>query len=74
MMIQSHGKLHRRRVMHKMNARSLPELGRMTAKLKLVTEKPHAPEAGYRPVEVDRKCADVWSGVTMSFWSAPSSN
>jgi FixJ family two-component response regulator len=33
-------KVHRSRAMHKMNARSLPELGRMADKLKLVTEKP----------------------------------
>jgi FixJ family two-component response regulator len=33
-------KVHRSRAMHKMNARSLPELGRMAGKLKLVTEKP----------------------------------
>jgi FixJ family two-component response regulator len=32
-------KVHRSRAMHKMNARSLPELGRMADKLKLVTEK-----------------------------------
>ena len=29
----------RRRAMHKMNVRSLPEFGRMAAKLKLITEK-----------------------------------
>jgi FixJ family two-component response regulator len=33
-------KVHRSRAMHKMNARSLPELGRMADKLKLVTERP----------------------------------
>jgi FixJ family two-component response regulator len=33
-------KVHRSRAMHKMNARSLPELGRMVDKLKLVTEEP----------------------------------
>jgi FixJ family two-component response regulator len=33
-------KVHRSKAMHKMNARSLPELGRMADKLKLVTEKP----------------------------------
>jgi FixJ family two-component response regulator len=33
-------KVHRSRAMHKMDARSLPELGRMVDKLKLVTEKP----------------------------------
>ena len=33
-------KVHRSRAMHKMNARSLPELGRMADKLKLVPEKP----------------------------------
>jgi DNA-binding NarL/FixJ family response regulator len=33
-------KVHRSRAMHKMNARSLPELGRMADKLKLVTENP----------------------------------
>ena len=33
-------KVHRSRAMHKMNARSLPELGRMADKLKLVTETP----------------------------------
>jgi FixJ family two-component response regulator len=31
-------KVHRSRAMHKMNARSLPELGRMADKLKLITE------------------------------------
>jgi FixJ family two-component response regulator len=34
-------KVHRSRAMHKMNARSLPELGRMADKLKLITDKPH---------------------------------
>jgi FixJ family two-component response regulator len=34
-------KVHRSRAMRKMNARSLPELGRMVEKLKLVPEKPH---------------------------------
>jgi FixJ family two-component response regulator len=33
-------KVHRSRAMHKMNARSLPELGRMADKLKLVPDKP----------------------------------
>jgi FixJ family two-component response regulator len=33
-------KVHRSSAMHKMNARSLPELGRMVDQLKLVTEKP----------------------------------
>jgi FixJ family two-component response regulator len=33
-------KVHRSRAMRKMNARSLPELGRMADKLKLVLEKP----------------------------------
>jgi FixJ family two-component response regulator len=33
-------KVHRSRAMHKMKARSLPELGRMIDKLKLVTEEP----------------------------------
>jgi FixJ family two-component response regulator len=33
-------KVHRSRLMRKMNARSLPELGRMADKLKLVPEKP----------------------------------
>jgi FixJ family two-component response regulator len=33
-------KVHRSRAMHKMNARSLPELGRMADQLKLVTENP----------------------------------
>jgi FixJ family two-component response regulator len=33
-------KVHRSRAMRKMNARSLPELGRMADKLKLVVEKP----------------------------------
>ena len=33
-------KVHRMRAMRKMNARSLPELGRMADKLKLVPEKP----------------------------------
>ncbi len=33
-------KVHRSRAMRKMNARSLPELGRMADKLKLVAEKP----------------------------------
>jgi FixJ family two-component response regulator len=32
-------KVHRSRAMHKMNARSLPELGRMADRLKLVTER-----------------------------------
>src|SRR5271154_385314 len=33
-------KVHRSRAMRKMNARSLPELGRMADKLKLVSERP----------------------------------
>jgi FixJ family two-component response regulator len=33
-------KVHRSRAMHKMNARSLPELGRMADKLKLLSGKP----------------------------------
>jgi FixJ family two-component response regulator len=33
-------KVHRSRAMHKMKARSLPELGRMVDKLKVVTEEP----------------------------------
>jgi FixJ family two-component response regulator len=33
-------KVHRSRAMHKMNARSLPELGRMADTLQLLTEKP----------------------------------
>jgi FixJ family two-component response regulator len=33
-------KVHRSRAMHKMNARSLPELGRMADKLELITDKP----------------------------------
>jgi FixJ family two-component response regulator len=33
-------KVHRSRVMRKMNARSLPELGRMADKLQLVVERP----------------------------------
>ena len=33
-------KVHRSRAMRKMNARSLPELGRMAEKLQLVLEKP----------------------------------
>ena len=33
-------KVHRSRAMRKMNARSLPELGRMADKLQLVLEKP----------------------------------
>jgi FixJ family two-component response regulator len=33
-------KVHRSRAMHKMKARSLPELGRIVDKLKLVTEEP----------------------------------
>jgi FixJ family two-component response regulator len=33
-------KVHRSRAMQKMNARSLPELGRMAVKLKLVSEEP----------------------------------
>src|SRR6202165_4961241 len=33
-------KVHRSRLMHKMKARSLPELGRMVDKLKLVPEEP----------------------------------
>jgi FixJ family two-component response regulator len=33
-------KVHRSRAMRKMNARSLPELGRMADRLKLVPEKP----------------------------------
>jgi FixJ family two-component response regulator len=32
-------KVHRSKAMHNMNARSLPEIGRMADKLKLVTEK-----------------------------------
>jgi FixJ family two-component response regulator len=36
-------KVHRSRLMQKMNARSLPELGRMAEKLKLVSEKPQHP-------------------------------
>ena len=36
-------KVHRSRLMRKMNARSLPELGRMADKLKLVPEKPQYP-------------------------------
>jgi FixJ family two-component response regulator len=34
-------KVHRSRAMLKMNARSLPELGRMADRLKLVPEKPN---------------------------------
>src|SRR6201989_3443941 len=34
-------KVHRSKAMRKMNAHSLPELGRMTDRLKLVPEKPH---------------------------------
>jgi FixJ family two-component response regulator len=34
-------KVHRSRAMRKMNTRSLPELGRMADKLKLVSEEPH---------------------------------
>jgi FixJ family two-component response regulator len=34
-------KVHRSRAMRKMNARTLPEFGRMAAKLKLVPEEPH---------------------------------
>ena len=37
-------KVHRSRAMRKMNARSLPELGRMADKLKLALEKPKASE------------------------------
>jgi FixJ family two-component response regulator len=33
-------KVHRSRLMHKMKARSLPELSRMADKLKLVSEEP----------------------------------
>jgi FixJ family two-component response regulator len=33
-------KVHRSRAMQKMKARSLPELGRMAEKLKLVAEEP----------------------------------
>jgi hypothetical protein len=33
-------KVHRSRAMRKMNAHSLPELGRMADRLKLVSEKP----------------------------------
>ena len=33
-------KVHRSRLMHKMKARSLPELSRMADKLKLVPEEP----------------------------------
>jgi FixJ family two-component response regulator len=36
-------KVHRSRAMRKMNARSLPEFGRMADKLKLVLEKPQSP-------------------------------
>src|SRR5438132_7604974 len=39
-------KVHRSRLMHKMNACSLPELGRMADKLQLVTEKPRDCEPG----------------------------
>ena len=35
-------KVHRSRAMRKMNARSLPELGRMADRLKLVSEKPQS--------------------------------
>ncbi len=37
-------KVHRSRAMHKMNARSLPEFGRMADKLKLVPESHPAPD------------------------------
>ena len=33
-------KVHRSRAMHKLNARSLPELGRMADKLKLISDEP----------------------------------
>jgi len=36
-------KVHRSRLMRKMNAHSLPELGRMADKLKLISEKPQYP-------------------------------
>ena len=36
-------KVHRSRAMRKMNVRSLPELGRMADRLKLVSEKPQHP-------------------------------
>jgi FixJ family two-component response regulator len=36
-------KVHRSRAMRKMNARSLPELGRMADRLKLISEKPQQP-------------------------------
>jgi FixJ family two-component response regulator len=36
-------KVHRSRAMRKMNARSLPELGRMADRLELVSEKPRRP-------------------------------
>ena len=36
-------KVHRSRAMRKMNLRSLPELGRLADRLKLVTEKPQHP-------------------------------
>jgi FixJ family two-component response regulator len=34
-------KVHRSRAMRKMKARSLPELGRMADKLKLLPDEPH---------------------------------
>jgi Response regulator len=37
-------KVHRSRLMHKMKARSLPELSRMADKLKLVPESRNTPE------------------------------
>ncbi len=39
-------KVHRSRAMRKMNARSLPELGRMADRLKLVPEKPQQSSTG----------------------------
>ena len=41
-------KVHRSRAMRKMNARSLPELGRMADKLHLVPEKPQHLEPAYQ--------------------------
>lgn len=35
-------KVHRSHLMHKMKARSLPELGRMADTLKLIPEKPQS--------------------------------
>jgi Bacterial regulatory proteins, luxR family len=47
-------KVHRSRLMQKMNARSLPELSRMAEKLKLVSEKPQHSCTGVSVLYVSR--------------------